>query len=358
MEASSPGMTGVHECAAITATAARSPKPSAGANNFDAVRLIAALLVLCSHQFYLLGRAQPTLAGHTLGETAVMVFFILSGYLVAQSWYRDPHLMRFLLRRLLRLWPALAVGTLAIAAAGTLLITLPLRGYLGHATWQFVARNLQFRTVYQLPGVFPKVPHVPGISAVNGSWWSIPLEFRCYLYLAVLGLVGLRRRWVSLAALAAVLVQLRHHGGIKPLYTAFFLSGVCAWQFRDECLRFRVWLMTAGALLMAVALASGAFWAAEWLVLVPATLVAGSADTPGMRAAGAIGDLSYGIYLYAYFVQQCVVRYWPGTPSLTGSLSAAVVLTGVVAWCSWHAVEAPALKLKRHLRHWFPDHAA
>lgn len=348
----------MHESPAIVATAAGSRDTPEGADNFDAVRLIAALLVLCSHQFYLLGRAQPTFAGHTLGKTAVMVFFTLSGYLVAQSWYRDPHLMRFLLRRLLRLWPALAVGTLAIAAAGAMLTTLPLRDYLGHATWQFVAKNLQLRTVYQLPGVFPKVPHDPGISAVNGSWWSIPLEFKCYLYLAVLGLIGLRRRWVSLLALVGVLVQLRHHGAIQPFYVACFLGGLCAWQFRGECLRLRGPLLLAGVVLVAVALATGAFRAAEWLVLVPGTLVAGSAHTPGLRAVGAVGDLSYGIYLYAYFVQQCVVRHWPGTASLACSLPVAMVLTGAVAWCSWHAVEAPALRLKRRLRHWFPDQAA
>jgi peptidoglycan/LPS O-acetylase OafA/YrhL len=57
-------------------------------------------------------------------------------------------------------------------------------------------------------------------------------------------------------------------------------------------------------------------------------------------------------------VQQCVVRHWPGTASLACSLPVAMVLTGAVAWCSWHAVEAPALRLKRRLRHWFPDQAA
>ncbi|MCX7512508.1 acyltransferase family protein [Frateuria hangzhouensis] len=348
----------MHESPAAATTATRSLKIAEGVNNFDAVRLIAALLVLCSHQFYLLGEAQPAFAEHTLGETAVMVFFIISGYLVAQSWYRDPHLMRFLLRRLLRLWPALAVATLAIAAAGALLTILPLHDYLGHATWQFVAKNLQFRTVYQLPGVFPKVAYDPGASAVNGSWWSIPLEFKCYLYLALLGLIGLRRRWVCLLALAVLLVQAGHGNAVQPLYTAFFLSGVCAWQFRSECLRFRGPLLVAGVALVAVAIAAGAYWTAEWLVLVPATLVAGSASTPGIQAAGVFGDLSYGIYIYAYLVQQCVVRYWPGTPSLAGSLPVAVLLTCAVAWCSWHAVEAPALQLKRRLRRWFPDHAA
>lgn len=327
-------------------------------NNFDAVRLFAALLVLCSHQFYLLGRPQPAIGGSTLGEMAVMTFFTLSGYLVAQSWYRDPHLARFLCRRLLRLWPALAVGTLAIGLAGAFLTDLPLHDYLGHATWQFVAKNLQLRTVYQLPGVFAKVAGDPGISAVNGSWWSIPLEFKCYLYLAVLGLIGLRRRWLSLLALALVLLRLRHDHATGMLYTSFFLGGVCAWQYRDVCRRFRMPLLLAGCAVIGTALACGAYRWVQWSILVPATLVAGSANTPRLRDVGKVGDLSYGIYLYAYFVQQCVVRYWPGSPPLAVSLPVAAVLTGIVAWCSWHAVEAPALRLKNGLRRWFPDHAA
>jgi peptidoglycan/LPS O-acetylase OafA/YrhL len=327
-------------------------------NNFDAVRLVAAMAVLVSHQFYLLGRSQPAVGGNTLGEAAVMVFFTLSGYLVAQSWYRDPHLMRFVLRRLLRLWPALAVATIAIAAAGALFTRLPLQEYLGHATWQFIAKNLQLRTAYQLPGVFSPVASDPGVSAVNGSWWSIPLEFKCYLCLAALGLVGLRRRWISLLALAAVLMQLRHSQAVGPFYTAFFLGGVCAWQFRSECLRFRAPLVLVGCVFAALALASGGYRWAAWLLLVPATLVAGTASTPIIRRAGVPGDLSYGIYLYAYFVQQCVVRFWPGTPSLPGSLLVAALLTSALAWCSWHAVEAPAMRFKRRLRHWFPDQAA
>lgn len=85
-------------------------KVRARSNNFDAIRLVAALLVLCSHQLFFLGIDNPTIAGFTLGELAVMTFFVISGYLVADSWYRDPHLVRFLGRRFLRIWPALALN--------------------------------------------------------------------------------------------------------------------------------------------------------------------------------------------------------------------------------------------------------
>lgn len=72
---------------------------------------------------------------------------------------------------------------------------------------------------------------------------------------------------------------------------------------------------------------------------------------------GRFGDLSYGTYVYVYFIQQLSVRCWPGGHALAGSIVVAVLVTLALAWCSWHAVETPALRLKRHLRRWVPDGA-
>lgn len=333
------------------------------ANNFDALRLVAAWLVMASHQYFFLGRAQPSPLGHTLGELAVMVFFALSGYLVTESWYRDPHIVRFLLRRMLRIWPALATATLLIALAGAALSTMPPDRYFGHDTVQFIIRNLQLRQAFHLPGVFDDMPG----AAVNGSWWTIRLETKCYLYLGALGLLGLRRRWLSLLALATCLVlfirTLPGHAeadaarNLYVLYAGFFFTGTCAWQYRTELVRARRWGWTAIPALLAAAFALRQPALAEW-ALVPATVFGiGTRSTPGLRAAGRFGDLSYGTYLYAFFVQQAVIRAWPGTPSLAGMLLVAMIGTSAIAWASWHVVEQPALRLKRQLRSWFPDHA-
>lgn len=69
-------------------------------NNFDFIRLAAALMVLVSHQFALQGLSEPVLKGlHSLGGVGVLVFFSISGYLVAQSWLNDPHWLRFATKR-------------------------------------------------------------------------------------------------------------------------------------------------------------------------------------------------------------------------------------------------------------------
>lgn len=76
-------------------------------NNYDFIRFCAASLVLFSHHYALVGSqapAEPSLLGlNTLGGLAVSIFFALSGYLITQSWFADPHPVRFAIRRVLRI---------------------------------------------------------------------------------------------------------------------------------------------------------------------------------------------------------------------------------------------------------------
>ena len=89
-------------------------RPNDFPNNFDFIRLVAALLVLVSHQFALQGLPEPGVQGlYSLGGLGVLVFFSISGYLVAQSWLNDPHWLRFAARRLLRIVPGLLVVMVA-----------------------------------------------------------------------------------------------------------------------------------------------------------------------------------------------------------------------------------------------------
>ena len=80
-------------------------------------------MVLCSHQSPLTGRVEWTIPQyHSLGGIGLLIFFSISGFLVAESWQRDPHILRFALRRMLRIWPGLAV-----AVALTVCVLGPLR---------------------------------------------------------------------------------------------------------------------------------------------------------------------------------------------------------------------------------------
>lgn len=100
-------------------------------NNLNALRLIAAGLVLYGHSFVFLGLHEPYfLSWLHLGTLGVYIFFTISGFLVSQSWDRDPHLLRFFIRRALRIFPGLFVCLLlSILVLGPLVSTLPTKDY-------------------------------------------------------------------------------------------------------------------------------------------------------------------------------------------------------------------------------------
>lgn len=342
-------------------------------NSFDLLRLIAALMVLFGHSFDLMGQHEalfPLLPQLGWGAIGVLVFFATSGFLVTGSWDRDPHLLSFAARRVLRLWPALVVSLLVSALVlGPLLTSLPPGGYLTDPrTAHFVLDNSLMRSDYYLPGVFVHNVY-PG--AVNGSLWTLPVEVHAYLAVALLGLISaaLGWRWTTSLAAALALLALLLDAAVPMRLLALGASVAGAqglayqWAILTGCFliaaglyQLRRWVPMswwlcglAAAACAAVALLdrSGAYrW---WALLAPYIVlcVAHRVRRPGwMTRLG--GDYSYGIYVYAFPVQQTISH-------LTGRISGwevfglALPPTLALAALSWRLVEAPALALKEGL---------
>src|SRR3954466_1141888 len=174
-------------------------------NNFDTMRLVAALCVVISHSFplsYGAAAAQPLFLlshGQTdLGTLSVYVFFVLSGFLITGSFERQPP-HQFVLARGLRLLPGLAVVLFILTFfVGPILTTIPVEEYFRSGrTYYFFAKNLSLTGyVNELPGVF-------GTNPVNGSLWTLNYEAKCYLLVFLVGIAGLLNRY-TLSALWAV----------------------------------------------------------------------------------------------------------------------------------------------------------
>ena len=130
-------------------------------NSFDLLRLVAAALVLYSHQHALLGLAEPMLFNWTtLGGFGVAIFFFLSGFLVWSSWARDPDLKRFFIRRSLRIFPALWLAVLlTVLVVGVASSQLSTSDYFASSeTWRYLSTGLL--VVRQgLPSVFTDNPY-------------------------------------------------------------------------------------------------------------------------------------------------------------------------------------------------------
>lgn len=332
-------------------------------NNFDAVRLVAASMVLCAHQAALSGRLEPQPFGLlTLGTMGVLVFFAVSGYLVAQSWDRDPHVLRFAAKRFLRVWPGLAMVTVVAALVlGPLVTQIPLGDYFrSPVTWDYFSQ-LYFGVRLFLPGVFEHASF-PG---VNGSLWTIPIEVRWYGVLMLAGLCGLLRarfRYLLLlltigyAAYIFLIFDVQHNPQARFLrpdfgceYGSYFCYGVLLFHFRDIWRRRGLWMTGALVLAAAGAVVLDHGYTALFLLLPWLVIRFGTLSTPVIRRFGRFGDFSYGIYIYAYMLQQLTLSlmgihhpYWLGL-----MVSAVCIL--VCAVLSWHFVERPALDLKRYL---------
>lgn len=85
---------------------------TARSNNFDAIRLAMALLVVWSHSFAIhLGNESQewiyrfTDGTVTAGTVGVMVFFMISGFLITQSYERSSSLRSYALKRIRRIYP-------------------------------------------------------------------------------------------------------------------------------------------------------------------------------------------------------------------------------------------------------------
>src|SRR5262249_34019536 len=137
------------------------------------------------------------------------VFFVISGFLVTQSWERAPSVSRFAMKRTLRIFPALAACILGLTfILGPIISTLPLGGYLSsYGTYDFLLSNLLLHTDHNsLPGVWFTARDLGHI--VDGPLWSLPVEVAMYVMVAAMGAARLMRIPVLLALLAAGLLAI------------------------------------------------------------------------------------------------------------------------------------------------------
>lgn len=339
-------------------------------NNFDFIRMFLAVLVIFSHS-YPLGTGSESLEPVnrltryqvTGGHMAVDLFFIISGFLITASYERSPTVGSYLKKRFFRIYPAFIVAMVVCAV-----IFVPLSGgNLGgpHASIHlidFVLETAQLQQ-FHVQGVFP---HNPVAGVMDGSVWSIPFEFWCYVGVMLLGLSGLLRSNAFLIALffitLGVGVLFSVYGWIiggkilgvifgYPVFWArllpMYLAGIVAYRLRAHLRMTRSWILGACGLLIAAGLLPHG-----WPLLFPvvgAYLILVIAYSPFISLHGwnRFGDFSYGTYLYAYPIQQLVVR-WAGHPMAPWRLFCiAAPLTVCCAALSWHSVEKWFL-LKSH----------
>lgn len=328
-------------------------------NNFDFLRFAAASLVLLVHSYPLTGRRpdEPIelLTGYENGGSfAVAVFFVISGYLITASWLNSSSARSFLIKRALRILPALILAVLLAALViGPLVTDLSFSNYFSSPlTWTYL-QNILLVTQYELPGVFTANTY-PGV--VNGSLWTLPLEVMMYIGVVVMGLTGILNRrliFLPLAAFAIAHFWLRERLGIDSFLVEnifklglFYYTGSALYLYRDS-IPWRGWI--AGILVAALVLsfheAAGPF---VYVVALPYLVIyLAYAPIPLISRFGKYGDFSYGMYIYAFPFQQLTVYLLGHEIGVLRLTLIAAVPTLILAVLSWHLIEAPAMKLKQ-----------
>ena len=323
-------------------------------NRLNAIRLVLASVVILGHAWPLTGADGPSLV--FLSDVAVNGFFVLSGYLIAESRVRTT-LVPYLWRRFLRIYPAFLVSLLVVAVVfAPLAAAIEGRPLDLASAAGFVLSNADLRMSQW--GIDGTLTAVPAPDSWNGSLWTLFYEALAYVLIGLVLSVAVaarHARWVLPGMFLAVLVLRPLVEGPLEVTTGiylsgarlvgYFLAGAAVWAWAG---RWRpTWVHVVGAgVVYAVLTDQG--WADLYGQLPLAVLLLGLGAAPS-RNWTTRTDLSYGVYIYAYPVQQLLVLLGTASWGVAVNSLLVVLLTLPLALLSWTLVEKPALRAKAWL---------
>ncbi|MBL9145525.1 MAG: acyltransferase [Verrucomicrobiaceae bacterium] len=343
--------------------AARLADPAA--NCMGVLRLVLAMLVVLSHAYPFGSFGPDAMLGFSRqqvdwGSFAVHGFFVLSGFLVAQSWDRSRSTKQFVVNRVLRImpgyWLCLLITVVALAPVLWALLDKPGR------YWQADPSHITYLTKNWL--LAQKQRDIGSLTAglgvphyFNPSLWTLASEFACYMGILVLGLAGAVRRcswWlvgVFCLFYANSIFDPTHSRWFMKIYSTpmsvrlpiYFVAGSVWWSWQDymPCTK-ATWMVALG--LGTIATGLGYYHEAMPLILPALSFpLAASFHSPAFFLKH---DYSYGVYLYGTPVERLLLAVGLGVSSPWILASLAAVLVMPFAMLSWHFCEKPSLRLK------------
>jgi peptidoglycan/LPS O-acetylase OafA/YrhL len=341
-------------------------------NNYHLIRFVAASLVLYGHCYPLLGRGNNdylTVASRGIFPTShmgVCIFFVVSGFLVSQSLQNSKNVADFIWKRIVRIFPGLIISLMfCVFVIGTLCTTLPLSHYLQSTETYRYFKILKLYPYFsdRLPGVFENLPE----KSVNGPLWTLAYEITMYLFLVFLQIIGVfsKRNMVLILCLIAFPVvnyliftlssvrqiPILHLSTTEMLeFGIFFMMGTLLNLFKDKIpytfpyflLMIVVWFgLGYFRITQSITIKIISFFSLPYIVIYLANLKGKINDF------GKMGDLSYGIYIYAFPVQQTITYFSGVTISVFNLFISSASIVLVLSILSWHLIEKNALKFKK-----------
>ncbi|MFT5522623.1 MAG: peptidoglycan/LPS O-acetylase OafA/YrhL [Pirellulaceae bacterium] len=333
------------------------------ANNLNAIRFLLAFSVLLGH---MVGFFIPAMEGdlwiapfRVIGFVAVECFFVISGFLIFQSWDRSTSLKSFALRRGLRILPAYLAVVLGCAFGGALLTSVSMHEYFGSEWVKYLLANLTFTNFLHgtLPGVFESA----NTHQVNGALWTLKIELMFYASVPVFALLLRRRPIIAIPAIYLLAVifklsfeQLAAASGMGMLETlsrqlpgqmSYFVCGYAIYRYLNEFKRHSHLMLVAAIAGLAVDFGLG------FALLRPAALAVMTMYVafvvPHLGDMPRLGDMSYGIYIFHMPILHILMGQFGFESNLRISAALSIMTVLSVAFLSWHWLEKPCMTLSR-----------
>lgn len=334
-------------------------------NNFDFLRLLFSSLVIFSHSFPLTKTDEVLLKLTNnqvdFGSLSVDVFFIISGYLIFNSLKFSKTPVNYLFKRCLRLFPALFF-MLVISLLILILVYTGDTIFKQQDFYSYLPNNLSlYRIQYHVSNVFEGNPYP---KAINGSLWSLPYEFTMYLFLLLLYPFKNNRK-LALAVLVGCFLISFSIVILRPTFlsklfgyirldsvqmyrlAAFFIFGSILSLFNLERINNNKVKMALISLIV-LSLLFNFYSVTSYIFLPILVLLVGISYSKTLAwFPDKFGDISYGIYIYGFIIQQALMNYFDFNPyALT---IYAIIITYILSYFSWHFVEKKFLKYKNYI---------
>ncbi len=175
-------------------------------NNFDLIRLLAALQVSFHH---LLGQLKVEPSGIiasiskiTILFPGVPIFFFISGFLISKSYENNPRLSSYAKNRVLRIYPALILCvTLSV-------ISVFFSGYFSSINVPIPKFILWILSQITIPGFYnPDFMRGYGSGVLDGPVWTISVELQLYILIPIVyKLVTLFKKDLNIIIIILIIV--------------------------------------------------------------------------------------------------------------------------------------------------------
>jgi len=338
-------------------------------NSFNQIRLILAFVVLLGHSGVTSGNDFKFAIGEiNLRDLSVFCFFILSGYLISPGLIQGG-VRTYLIRRFARIYPGYFGVILAVSFGFSRL-------------WQELKPLSSFNLSNQInyflfnllppPGMFNQESMMVDFLAgqpdgaimkgnSNASLWTLTLETVMYLGLALIFSFAMFAQksfriiicWTVIlvyfcSVTSAILMPTYHQPNpnvfesilLKWPYILSFIFGVYL-SFVKK-LKFNSYFVNILLFILLLISTTKPFFFAIFGIFCLGILVINFGESSTLSKVSLRLDISYGVYLYHFPVQQTLAHFAPVRENLVLFISLSILFSSALAYLSARFIEGPA----------------